>query len=144
VRREFGEELLIVDCDNTRPMLYLFDPGEENRPSGYQIEAVQAWKQFIPDLDRYTRGAIPLKLIDGPDSVAVKSGTCEQLSSGDFLNITPDDNAIEVDQVALINLNGNLRPLDGEIDRGSLLNRIVGLFEVGDDDSSRLPDGHLP
>lgn len=130
VLREFGEELLIVDHDKKNPMLYLFDPGEGNRPSGYQEGAVRAWTQRIPDLDTYTRGAIPLKLVDGPDSVAVKFGAREKVSTGVFLNITPDDNAIEIDQIALINLGGNACFLDGEIGPGGLYNRIVGLFDV--------------
>jgi len=46
------------------------------------------------------------------------------------LNIVPDDNAIEVDRVALVNVKGKVSFFDGEQSRGVVLNRAVGLFNV--------------
>mgnify|MGYP000937755173 CR=1 FL=1 len=52
-----------------------------------------------------------------------------------FVNITPDDNALELDNIALINLTDNVKFYDGEVEftkdnKRFLLNRIIGFFEV--------------
>ncbi|MBC8471430.1 MAG: hypothetical protein H8D56_18370, partial [Planctomycetes bacterium] len=51
--------------------------------------------------------------------------------TGCFINITVEDLGIEFDRVAIINLDEGDIILDGEISKGKLLNRIIGLFEIG-------------
>ena len=47
ILREFGEELFIPDHE--RKLIYIFDPGEETAPPGFQSEALQAWKKIFSD-----------------------------------------------------------------------------------------------
>lgn len=131
--REFGEELIIFDeSDEQHPVIYTFDPGEENRLPGYQDEAIEAWSRIRPQLQREkcTLRPMPFKWIEGPDQVSVTLQDRHRVTGGYFLNITPQDNAIEVDRFALINLKGNIGILDGEILLGELYNRLIGLFKV--------------
>lgn len=129
--REFGEELLV--CDPADKLVYTYDPGEENRLRSYQLAALRAWTGSIGGkAEDYKVRLLPLQLVEGPDQVTADVLGERCVSGGYFLSITPEDNAIEVDQVALINLSvsGDLRLVDGEIREGKSLNRIVGLFEV--------------
>jgi hypothetical protein len=128
--REFGEELFI--CDHEKKLIYAFDPGDENAPPGFQSEALEAWKRRFSDRDlgQYKRLSIPLKWIEGPDSVRAAVLKKKHTSGGYFLSITPEDNAIELDRIALINLRDNVSFFDGEISHGILFNSIVGLFKV--------------
>lgn len=132
VVREFGEELII--CDPVGQAIYAFGPGERNRPPGYQREAFRAWTRIFggPRPENYDVRLLPLKLIEGPDRVRVEMHGTSQSSTGYFLSVTPEDNAIEVDKLAIINLNvgGDLRLVDGESPDGQPLNRVIGLFEV--------------
>jgi hypothetical protein len=131
VSREFGEELLIYSQQER--VIYAHDPGQDNRPPGYQRNALQAWATLLnnPNLPNYAVRPLPLKWIEGPDRLRVTLGTRVVASKGYFLSVTPDDNAIEVDRFALIQLEGkDPRLMDGEITDGVLLNRIVGLFRV--------------
>jgi TIR domain len=129
ISREFGEELLIFD-DNEK-VIYCYDPGDENRPPGFQKRALKAWaaRWKDRDLSSYRILPTPLKWIDGPDRVEAHVLNRRKSTDGYFLSITPDDNAIEVDRWALINLRGDASIVDGEF-TSVLVNRIVGMFRV--------------
>ncbi|MFH1681791.1 MAG: toll/interleukin-1 receptor domain-containing protein [Candidatus Eisenbacteria bacterium] len=130
--REFGEELLTLSKDEK--LIYTFDPGRENAPVGYQSKALKAWAKQWPDfpLDRCKTLSIPMKWVPGPDRIRVRTRSHAHTSGGYFLNITPEDSAIEADRIALINLKGNVTFFDGEHTRGVILNRVVGLFKVSE------------
>lgn len=130
IAREFGEELLIFDV--SKRVVYAHDPGDDNRPPGFQKQALMAWADAlgIPDLVNFDTVAMPLKWIDGPDRIEAHIRNRQRTTGGYFLSVTPEDSAIEVDKFGLINLSGNVSIIDGEITSGVLLNRIVGLFEV--------------
>ena len=128
--REFGEELIV--SDHKKRLLYAYEPGMEDTSYGLQNEGLEAWKIRFKNLglDQYRKLSLPVKWIEGPDIVSATVGRRRHTSRGYFLNINPEDNGIEVDRVALINLKDNININDGEITRGVLCNRLVGLFQV--------------
>jgi hypothetical protein len=136
IQREFGEELLL--CDPTARRLFIYDPPGPARPVGFHEDAIQAWSRKRPDLAGYERVPMPLKWIDGPDSVRVTFRDRVHECDGVFLSVTPADHGIEVDRVALIRLSGDVRFLDGEIVEETLLNHVVGLFETSALEGDRL------
>ncbi len=130
VLREFSEELFIADVD--KKQLFRFDP-EDIPDAGRAFEkSLEAWsrKKKGLNLKDYEVGPIPLKWIDGPDRVRVRMGDDWQTTDGCFVSITPEDNAIELDRIARINLKGEIGLFDGELHNDIPINRVVGLFEV--------------
>lgn len=130
--REFGEELLA--SDHQRRLIYVHEPGREDKTYGLTNEALEAWKHKfnVLDFDKYTRLSLPVKWIEGPDKVSARVGRRSHTSGGYFLNINPEDNSIELDRIALINLQEGVNLFDGEISRGVLCNRAIGLFPVNE------------
>lgn len=130
IHREFGEELFI--CDHRTKKLYLFDPGTGMAPAGFQSEALREWDRRLSRrrFRDYERLTIPLFWLAGPDRVRATVLGQERVTAGYFLSITPEDNAIEVDRVARINMRGDISLLDGECSKGTVLDRVIGLFEV--------------
>lgn len=130
MHREFGEELFA--CDHQKQLVYAFRPDDDEWATALQREALKAWAQRFGshNFASYTRVPTPLKWIEGPDRARVHYGKNAKMTAGCFVNITPADNAIEVDRVALMNLQEGAAFFDGEFTRGLLYNRIVGLFRV--------------
>ena len=128
IQREFGEEVLL--CDPTNKQLFIYDPPGEARPVGFHEEAIAAWTKRRPEYADYQRVPIPLKWIEGPDSIRVKFRDRDETSDKVFLSATPADHGIEIDHMALIRLNGDIICLDGEISGDRLHNHVVGLFEL--------------
>lgn len=128
IQREFGEEVLF--CDPTAKRLFIHDPPGPARSFGFHDEAIATWTERWLEIERFERTPMPLKWIEGPDSVTVTFRGRTESHHGVFLSVTPEDHGIEVDRVALIRLNGNIRVLDGEGFNGKLFNHVVGLFEV--------------
>jgi hypothetical protein len=139
VLREFAEELIFFDKENK--ILYDLDHDDNSINTGTRREAIQAWNVEEKDInfDKYTVHPLPIKWINGIDSYLISRNNISYSNQGFFVNITPDDNAIEVDKIAFIHFNNEISILDGEILNGlpeekpeeRLLNRIIGLFEVG-------------
>jgi hypothetical protein len=134
--REFSEELIVVD-DKTKN-LYEFDMFEEGLQYGIEIEVLKAWSDRLSNnYQSYNRLPIPIKWVDGPDKMIVEYKENRYTSDGCFLSITPEDNAIEFDKVAFMNLR-DINLLDGELTRYFkrntkkylLFNRVIGLFQV--------------
>ncbi len=130
LHREFGEELLIVDHEEKR--LYVFDTQASNGPRGVQAVSLREWgKQCVGGpLDQYEYRPTPLKWFFGPDRVIVRVRGERHSSDGYFVNVTPEDNAIECDRIALVNLKGSPVFFDGELMERQRLNRPVGLFKA--------------
>jgi hypothetical protein len=129
VLREFGEEVIVVDFATKH--LFTFEPEDEMVPLGFLKGAIEAWsKRLGVDLFKFHRLPIPLKWVDGPDTADVDVEGRRRETKGYFVNITPEDNAIELDRIALVNLGKGVTLLDGENRNGKLLNEVIGLFEV--------------
>jgi hypothetical protein len=133
IRREFGEEFVVADHHNR--ILKFYEPGPENISPGYQTAIVAAldneFKAF--NYAKYECQKLAAELLrGGPDMVSV-SADGDSHDAGDlFLSITPTDNAIEVDRIAYITLDGDYSFIDGEIVNGVPLGRMVGLFRLED------------
>ncbi|MBU2650978.1 MAG: toll/interleukin-1 receptor domain-containing protein [Bacteroidetes bacterium] len=139
VYREFSEEFIIADHENM--ILYIFDVDNEYTMSGTQETALKLWNKKLVkyDLSKYKRKSIPLKWIEGNDILKLKYEKEQYVHDGFWVNITPEDNAIEIDKIALINLKGEFSLYDGEVgfirkenghSEGFILDRIIGLFPV--------------
>ncbi|MBI5819837.1 MAG: adenylate/guanylate cyclase domain-containing protein [Verrucomicrobia bacterium] len=130
IHREFGEELIVAD--HAARTLFFYSRGVESIGPGYQEETVVALDKQYPDFgfDRYNLVCLPVTWMEGPDSVKVRIGKGQKVSSGFFLSVTPQDSAIEVDRAACINLHDNCSLLDGEMGHGKLVGRLVGLFRM--------------
>jgi len=104
---------------------------------------LRAWTARLPELAGAARRPCPVHWIDGPDRVRADVLGSVRETAGWFLAITPEDNAIEVDRVARVDVPGDLRLLDGELTPGGLLDRIVGLFPVDEtlEQVTRAPAG---
>ncbi len=126
--REFGEELLIRD--DRSHIVYTFDPGRDKDPGDSPSKARKAWENEHPTIASYKTLTVPMTWITGTDRVRVRIVDGSTVSQGYFLNVVPEDNAIEVDRVALVNVKGHVSFFDGEQSRGVVLNRAVGLFNV--------------
>jgi len=132
VLREYGEELFIGNHEHR--LFYAFEPGDEVAPAGFRDDALKAWRRKLRKrrFARYRRLSIPTKWIEGPDTVHAAVRGRRHVSNGYFLSITLEDNAIELDRIALINLKDaeNIVMFDGEYSSGYLVNRPVGLFKL--------------
>lgn len=129
IRRELNEELLIAD--NTQHLRYVSGMDAGGRLLQTPGEALNCWEENTGlRLRRYGRLYLPVKWIDGPDSIIIRKGKLQTRSDGYFLNITPGDNAIELDRIGLFNLAGDLSLYDCELSNGHLINAVIGLFKV--------------
>ena len=81
-----------------------------NFVEGVIDKALDKWDKKLSHINfsDYSRLSIPLKWIEGPDSICVSMNKKKKLSEGYFINITPEDDAIEFDKIAIINLKGNV------------------------------------
>lgn len=129
ILREFNEELIITD--NEKKLRYVFDMDKKSFTQQTHNMVLKAWdKKIEENISKYERLFIPMKWIDGPDSATIRSESKKVTTSGYFLSITPEDNAIELDKIGFINLSGDISLLDGEISNGRLINGVIGLFKV--------------
>lgn len=135
VYREFSEELIIKD--DKKKILYIMDSDNEKVMCGTQEDLIELLSEDTGiDYKKYERLSTPLKWLDGPDKIIISDDLKKYISDGFFVNITPDDNAIELDKIAYIKLDDEAGLLDGEVVRAmdnnkpKRLNRIIGLFET--------------
>lgn len=128
IQREFGEEVLM--CDPVAKRLFIHSPPGDTKPVGFHEDAIKLWSKKWPELAQFEKVPMPLKWIDGPDAVHVSFRGRSHDSKGVFLSVTPPDHGIEVDRVGLVRLSGDIRFLDGEIVKETLMNHVVGLFDV--------------
>jgi len=140
--REFGEELLIADDQGQAFRCY--NPGKDILYPGYQKASRIAWDEAFPERSyrHYQCLSLHVHWIRGPDSISVTVGNTQHVSSGLFLSITPEDNAIEVDRVAYVRLPKGASVLDGEVTENKPVGRIVGLFEFSGF-AKRVRDGNF-
>jgi hypothetical protein len=132
IERELREELVIANTKGRRR--YVFE-GDNDKPLDRPEFAVarKIWQEHLPkfDITKFGELIIPLKWLNGPDSISLKFGAGRRVtSSGYFLNINADDFGIELDKVAKLNLDPGDILCDGEITQGMLVNAPIGLFGI--------------
>lgn len=132
IERELREELFIVDP--VAGHRYVFDWTEGRRADHPDfVLASRVWKEVFgkQDLLKLKDLSLPLKWLSGNDSVVIKFDDHPLIEITDcILNINAEDFGIEIDRVAKMAVGPNAILCDGEIIRGRLLNRVIGLFEV--------------
>ena len=139
MERELREELLVLNPKSKLRYVFSWDTGTPEDRAEFAL-ARKIWARTFPELDvaAFRQLKLPLKWLDGPDSIAIQmEGEPEFEFGGCFVNINALDFGIEIDKVAKINLGSTPEAadefalLDGEVMGQEILNRPVGLFEVG-------------
>jgi hypothetical protein len=132
MERELREELIILNPDARLRYVFSWDSGTPEDRAEFAM-ARKIWTRSFPELDvaAFKQLKLPLKWLDGPDSIDIRMGEEDKIDFGGcFVNINARDFGIEIDKVAKINLADDAVLLDGEILDNKVLNRPVGLFEV--------------
>jgi len=113
---------------------YVFDWNEGRRADHPDFAvARRVWDEIFRERDfPHLRGiALPLKWLPGRDSVVIRFNNQRPIEvSNCLLNINAEDFGIEIDRVAKLAVGPDAILCDGEVVRGHLLNRAIGLFEV--------------
>lgn len=153
LERELREELIVLDVANR--YWYVLERGayKSDRPDIAAVELILQKAKYknklgkagqrIRKLTDLCQLETPLKWLEGPDSVRVNMDGKIREVTGCFLNMNASDFGIEVDRVAKLNVGESVALFDGELSRGKLLNRLVGLFRVDRFDfvkSEHIPD----
>jgi len=132
IERELREELLIFDPEERSR--YVFDWSEGRRMDHPDFVVARAiWQQMFRerDFNHLRELTIPLKWLSGRDRVRIRFDGDTLVEVRDcFLNINAEDFGIEIDRVAKMSVGPKTIFCDGEVVRGKLLNRPVGLFRV--------------
>lgn len=129
--REMREELIITSFDRRQRLA--FDMESENpEDMPEHVVARKLWAERLHvDLGQFQALPLPIKFIDGPDSLDVRVGEQHRNLNGCFLNIQFADGGIEIDRIAKLLVDDDAVFLDGEILNQELVGSVVGLFEVG-------------
>ena len=132
IERELREELIIVEPEAGNR--YVFDWSEGRRVDHPEFAVARAiWQKTFHDrdFDDLRELTLPLKWLSGQDCVRIRFADREPVEvRGCFLNINAEDYGIEIDRVAKMSVGPRAVFCDGEVVRGKLLNRPVGLFRV--------------
>ena len=132
MERELREELIVLNPDARLRYVFAWNSGSPEDRAEFAM-ARKIWTECYPDQDiaSFKPLKLPLKWLDGPDSVTIKMGRDKSAECGGcFVNINAADFGIEIDKVAKISVADEAVLLDGEIMDNIVLNRPVGLFEV--------------
>jgi hypothetical protein len=140
LERELREELIIVDLKKGKRYVFNWDAGKPFDMPEFGM-ARKLWQAQFSNIgfQNFDEIEIPLKWVDGPDSVTVKYARNPlKRVTGCFLNINGYDFGIEIDKITKINVDKDITILDGEVLSGQLLNRIIGLFPVEELNQSKI------
>jgi len=132
VKRELGEELLIVDPKRQKRYVFEWDVGEIVDWPGFRVVRKVFHKEY-PDLNLAAcdEFLVKPKWTDGPDAVRVTcKGEETRLVTGCFVNVNAEDFGIEVDRVANIKVDKGVVIFDGEISSNMSIGSPIGLFPV--------------
>jgi hypothetical protein len=133
IERELREELLILDPLHGKRYVFRADAVKPLDRPEFAV-ARRFWHDRNPDLNLASLQeiVIPLKWLEGPDSLEVWIGKYEPKTvTGCFLNINAEDLGIELDRVARISVHEGAILADGELKFDCLVNTPVALFELG-------------
>jgi TIR domain len=132
IERELREELIIVEPEVGNR--YVFDWSEGRRVDHPEFAVARAiWQKMFHDrdFDDLRELTLPLKWLSGQDCVRIRLANEQPVEvRGCFININAEDHGIEIDRVAKMSVGPRAIFCDGEVVRGKLLNRPVGLFRV--------------
>ena len=142
VRREFGEELLIINPKKRTRCVFQWAANELAEWPGFSV-ARGLFQRHYPGLNIGECRELHCnpKWEDGPDSLLVScEGEETRLITGCFLNINATDFGIEIDRVANIKLEKEVVIFDGEINGNVPVGAPIGLFPVDELDSAILDE----
>jgi hypothetical protein len=132
MERELREELVVIEPK--RKLRYVFTWGDGTLEDRAEFAlARRVWGHAHPDQDiaGFEPRPLPLKWLDGPDTLSVGIGTEPAVDIGGcWLNINASDFGIELDKVVWINVDPDAILVDGEMFDDTVLDRPVGLFDV--------------
>jgi hypothetical protein len=144
IERELREELIIVEPDRGRRYVFEWHDARLRDHSDFAI-ANRLWmdrfyQQNHPELREIP---LPLKWMPPPDmdpaiettrsydSITVRYADNRPVHTRHgLITISAEDFGIEFDRIAKLSVGPDAIFCDGELVRGQLLNRVVGLFEV--------------
>jgi hypothetical protein len=132
IERELREELIVVAPKAARRYVFAWDEGQSADHPDFAV-ARRIWSETFrrrnfPKLEEVT---LPLKWLRGSDSLEIHFENAPKVELDNIiLNVNAEDFSIEVDRVAKLEIPPDAVICDGEIIRGQLLNRVIGLFEV--------------
>ncbi len=132
LERELGEELVVASRE--KETRYVLKPNEDQSLDQAAFGNFRRlWKEEFPDIDllSYKTKGLAFTWDVGPDLVEVKTDYGNRDSKNCFVNINAADFGIELDRIARIAITDDVVLCDGECSEGRVLNRPVGLFEVG-------------
>jgi 8-oxo-dGTP pyrophosphatase MutT (NUDIX family) len=131
IRRELREELIILDLYQGIRYVFKDDYGKRLDRPEFDV-ARRIWQkrfQYL-DFENFEEREIPVKFLEGPDSLKITYGDKVHPVEGCFLNINATDFGIEIDRVGKLHVDKEVILCDGEIIGDHLDNRPVSLFEV--------------
>ena len=132
IERELREELLIFEPKSGRRYVFAWDEGQPADHPDFAIGR-KVWtevfrRRHFSDLQETP---LPLKWLRAPDSAIIQFENHKPLSVDNvILNVNAQDFGIEIDRIAKLTIGADAVLCDGEVVRGQLLNRVIGLFEV--------------
>jgi hypothetical protein len=132
IERELREELFIVEPRAGHRYVFDWNEGRRADHPDFGI-ARRVWQEIFrkDDFAELKDIALPLKWLHGHDSVIIRFGNEPPIQvTNCILNINAEDFGIEIDRIAKLVVGPDAILCDGEVVRGKLLNRVIGLFEV--------------
>ena len=132
VERELREELLIVGGGHTHRFVFGMNEGRPLEHPEF-VAARKIWDKLFkkPAFSSLQELEIPLQWSAGPDTVRIEYGNEDPITFGGcFVNVNAEDFGIEIDRVAVMNIEDGSKFCDGEMTSGQLQDRVVGLFPL--------------
>jgi len=132
LERELREELVLLNP--RRKQLYTFAWDEAvnlNVADFAEARGLLSRLSRAFDFVNWEQITVPLLWLEGPDVLRVRYEDNDLPPIRDcFLNINAIDFGIEVDRIAWMEVGEGALLCDGDLSRGRLLNRLIGLFEI--------------
>lgn len=132
LEREVGEELIVASKE--RGIRYLLKPGDDSVLDRAEFTNFRRlWQKQFPQVDLLNCKVegLALNWESGPDTATVQSDKHSHTITDCFVNINTMDFGIELDRIARITVENDVILCDGEATSDRILNRPVGLFDVG-------------
>jgi len=140
IERELNEELIAFDKDKEIHYVFKYDNGKSLNLPEFVATRRLLRKIIGKDIETFQKIEIPLTWIDGPDRLLIKMDDEDWKVEKCFINVTAKDFGIEIDKIAQINLDENVRLIDGEVAGREPINAIVGLFDIAQFNKKSLDD----
>ena len=132
IERELREELIVIEPDGGNRYVFEWSEGRRADHPDFSV-ARRIWEGMFRERDfaALHELALPLKWLPGRDSAVIRFDNRPPAEIRDcLLNVNAEDFGIEIDRVAKMSIGPRAVLCDGEVVRGHLLNRLVGLFSV--------------